>query len=96
MRLPCTVIAVAAAWPAAAAERHDVLFVILDDVSIEYVDVYGEGPDATQPPTPHLDALAGGGVRFTNFYGNPACSPTRATILTGRYSWRTGIGSVIR
>ena len=42
-------------------------------------------------PTPHLDALAASGVRFTNAYvSGPYCSPTRAGLLTGRYQNRFG------
>ncbi len=44
--------------------------------------------------TPHLDGLARTGVRLTNFYVSPLCAPTRASILTGRYSLRTGVVSV--
>jgi arylsulfatase A-like enzyme len=44
--------------------------------------------------TPHLDGLAKSGLRLTNFYVSPLCAPTRASILTGRYSLRTGVISV--
>ena len=44
--------------------------------------------------TPNLDGLAKRGVRLTNFYVSPLCAPTRASILTGRYSLRTGVVSV--
>lgn len=39
--------------------------------------------------TPHMDAMAGRSVRFTNFYVSPVCSPTRASLMTGRYNYRT-------
>src|SRR5690606_8946163 len=41
--------------------------------------------------TPHLDALATQGTRLTNFYMSPVCSPARASLMTGRYSLRTGV-----
>ena len=42
--------------------------------------------------TPHLDAMAANGLRFERFYaGGPVCSPTRATVLTGRTHDRTGV-----
>jgi len=41
--------------------------------------------------TPHLDRLHGESVRFTDFHVDPSCSPTRAALLTGRYSTRTGV-----
>lgn len=86
----------------AAKNTHDdpvgpnVAIVILDDISNEYVGCYGEGPPEDQPPTPVLDQLAAQGVRFTRCYANPLCSPTRATILTGCYAYRLGIGDAIK
>lgn len=76
--------------------RSNVLLIIADDVGNDKIGVYMEGDDQARPKTPHIDALAARGVRFLNAYANPVCSPTRATMLTGRYSFRTGIGSVIR
>lgn len=46
-------------------------------------------------PTPHLDALARGGVRFTQFYNAGKCCPTRASLLTGLYSHQAGIGNMV-
>lgn len=46
--------------------------------------------------TPHLDALAGDGVRFTQWYSNsPVCSPSRAALLTGRYPGNAGVRSIL-
>jgi len=46
--------------------------------------------------TPHIDALARGGMRFTDYHSNgPVCSPTRAALLTGRYQQRCGIEEVV-
>lgn len=46
--------------------------------------------------TPHIDALAASGVRFTNWYSNaPVCSPSRASLLTGRYPQRTGVTQIL-
>lgn len=70
--------------------RGNVLLVIADDVGQDMLGAYGWHPDS--PPTPTLDALAARGVLFENAYANPWCSPTRATILTGRYGFRTGLG----
>ena len=41
-------------------------------------------------PTPHIDSLAAGGVRFTQFYNNAICGPTRASLLTGLYCQQVG------
>jgi arylsulfatase len=50
------------------------------------------GPYGSEIPTPHLDALAEGGVRFSQFYNTGRCCPTRASLLTGLYSHQAGIG----
>jgi len=44
--------------------------------------------------TPVIDSLSSNGITFTNYWVNPECSPTRAAMLTGRYGFRTGVGSV--
>ena len=69
-----------------------VLLLVLDDIGMDAVSCYpGAAPDAR---TPVLDGLAERGVRFDRVWSNPACSPTRATVLTGRFGFRTGVGSV--
>ena len=51
---------------------------------------------ATDFRTPHLDRLAGGGARFTNWYSNsPVCSPSRASLLTGRYPGHAGVRAIL-
>ncbi len=74
----------------------NVLIIIADDLGNDKVGVYNEGDDDTRPPTPNIDGLAAVGVRFTNAYSNPVSSPTRATILTGKYGFDTGIGKNVR
>lgn len=46
-------------------------------------------------PTPRIDRLAGGGLRLSQFFVEPGCTPSRAALLTGRYSPRMGLGSII-
>jgi arylsulfatase B len=75
-----------ALWP-----QHNVLLIVADDLGVGHVGCYGIGTDP--PPTPNLDALARRGVRFTNAWSMPCCSPTRACIQTGRYPFRTGVGN---
>ena len=74
----------------AARSAPNILLIIGDDMGVETVASYGVGE--SPPATTHIDELAGNGVRFTNFWAQPVCSPTRATIMTGRYGFRTGIG----
>ena len=72
----------------------NVLVLVADDFGVDKVGLYNIG---TNPPkTPNLDALAQKGMVFRNAYSNPMCCPTRATIQTGRYSFRTGIGWIIQ
>ena len=75
------------------APLDNVLIVLIDDVGVDNVGVYGRSDSA--PLTPSLDALAAEGVRFDNAYAYPTCSPTRGAILTGRYGRRHGLGNVI-
>ena len=82
----CTV-ALAGTSRAQQPIRH-VVVVVLDDVGVDKIGAYGH---PTAGPTPTLDALAAGGLRFDRAYVNPVCSPTRAAMLTGLYGTRTGI-----
>ena len=75
------------------AQQQNVLFIIADDLGVDYTEVYQEGTD--YPSTPNIDALARDGILFRNAWANPVCSPTRATMLTGQYGFRTGIGTVV-
>lgn len=76
----------------AAARAPNILIIIADDVGVDQIGAYGEG--APSVTTPVIDALAARGILFRNTWSNPVCSSTRATILTGRYSFRTGVGFV--
>jgi arylsulfatase len=74
---------------AAAAKRPNIIFILADDLG--YSDIGCFGGDVR---TPNLDALAKEGVRFTNFYNDARCCPTRASILTGLYPHQAGIGAM--
>jgi arylsulfatase/arylsulfatase A len=70
-----------------AADRPNVLIVLTDDQG--YGDLgYHKNPILK---TPNIDAFAKAGVRMTQFYVSPVCSPTRASLMTGRYNYRTGV-----
>ncbi|MBQ16788.1 MAG: N-acetylgalactosamine 6-sulfate sulfatase [Planctomycetaceae bacterium] len=71
---------------ATAADRPNIIFIMVDDLGPEWIGCYG----GRELKTPHIDALAAGGMRFTNAYSMPQCTPTRATLLTGQYPFRHG------
>jgi arylsulfatase len=73
--------------PAAADDRPNIVVVLVDDMGFSDIGCYG-----SEIPTPHLDALAAGGVRFTQFYNCARCSPTRASLMTGLYPHQAGMG----
>lgn len=72
---------------AAPANRPNVVVILVDDMGWSDIGCYG-----SEIPTPNLDALARGGVRFTQFYNTGRCSPTRASLLTGHYPHQAGMG----
>ncbi len=72
---------------ASAADKPNIVVVLVDDMGFSDIGCYG-----SEIPTPHLDALAGNGLKFTQFYNTGRCCPTRASLLTGLYSHQTGVG----
>ena len=73
---------------AAVPARPNVLVILADDLG--YGDVRCNNPDRGRIPTPRIDALAADGMRFTDGHAtSSACSPSRYSLLTGRYHWRT-------
>ncbi len=77
-----------AATPAGAAERPNVVLILMDDLGRNDLGCYG----STYYRTPHLDRLAASGATFTDAYvACPVCSPTRAAILTGKYPARLNL-----
>ncbi len=73
--------------------QPNVLLVISDDLGLDWSPCYGM---EDVPPQPNVEALCERGLVFEHFWANPVCSPTRATLLTGRYAFRTGIGQVVQ
>jgi arylsulfatase len=71
----------------AAARKPNVIVILVDDMGWSDIGCYG-----SEIPTPNLDRLAAGGIRFTQFYNTARCCPTRASILTGLYAHQTGVG----
>lgn len=70
------------------------LVILTDDIGVDNTAAYGAHPDP--PSTPHIDALAAAGVRFHTAWASPTCSPSRASLLTGRLPSRHGIGSWLK
>ena len=76
------------AFPLLAAEKPNIVFILADDLGIK--DLSCEG--STFHETPHIDAIAKSGMRFTNGYSTcQVCSPSRASIMSGQYPARIGI-----
>ena len=73
-------------------DRPNIILIMTDDLGYGDIGCYG----STKINTPNIDALARGGMKFTDYHSNcPVCSPTRAALLTGRYQQRAGIEGVI-
>jgi len=78
---------------AEAAEAPNILLILVDDLGFGDLSSYG----ATDLQSPHIDRLMSQGMRFDNFFANcPVCSPTRASLMTGRYPELVGVPGVIR
>ena len=74
------------------SDRPNIVLIMADDLGYGDIGCYG----STKISTPNIDALAKGGIKFTDYHSNcPVCSPTRAALLTGRYQQRAGIEGVI-
>jgi arylsulfatase A-like enzyme len=78
----------------AQSSKPNILFVILDDVGIDQLQLFGFG-GTPAAATPNLAKIAQAGVKFTNVWAMPECSPSRAAFFTGRYPIRTGVTSAI-
>ena len=75
-----------------AADTPNIILIMADDLGYGDIGCYG----STKIKTPNIDALARGGMKFTDYHSNcPVCSPTRAALLTGRYQQRSGIEGVV-
>ncbi len=70
--------------------RPDLVVIMADDLG--FSDLGGYGGEIR---TPHLDGLADGGLRFTQFYNAARCCPTRASLLTGLYPHQAGVGAMV-
>src|SRR6188508_3638112 len=69
--------------------RPDIVVILADDMGFSDLGCYGG-----EIRTPNLDALAAGGLRFTQFYNCTRCCPSRASLLTGLYPHQAGVGAM--
>ncbi|MEO9181135.1 MAG: sulfatase-like hydrolase/transferase, partial [Acidimicrobiales bacterium] len=79
-------------WPTPSHPGPDapnVVVMLIDDLGFSHFNCFGSDLE-----TPHIDALAKGGVRFANFHVTPLCSPTRAALLTGRNHHSVGMRGI--
>ena len=79
-------------WPAlrtAGQDRPNVVVILFDDTGFAHLGCYG-----SSIATPNIDRLADGGLRFANFHVTALCSPTRASLLTGRNHHTVGMRSI--
>ena len=70
------------------AAQPNIVIILADDLG--YGDMHANNPERSKIPTPNMDRLAAEGMRFTDGHSSSGCcSPSRYTLLTGRYHWRT-------
>lgn len=69
------------------SEKPNIVVIMVDDMGFSDIGCYGG-----EIPTPNIDKLAKNGLRFKQFYNTGRCCPTRASLLTGQYPHKVGIG----
>ncbi len=90
----CFVLIAFSAVCAPAADKPNLVFILADDMG--YGDVQCLNPQRGKIATPHLDRLAAQGMIFTDAHtSSSVCTPTRYSLLTGRYNWRTRLQSSV-
>lgn len=91
--LGASLVALAPIQGVATEASPNILLVIADDMGLDASPCYDVGVE--KPFMPYLERMCAEGVTFDNFYVAPVCSPTRASIMTGRYGFRTGVGTAV-
>ncbi len=77
-----------------AQDKPNVVIMLADNVGYDDIGPYGAG-EVRGMPTPHIDRLATQSLRLTQYLVEPGCTPSRAALMTGRYSQRVGLSAVI-
>ena len=75
-------------------KKPNVVLMLSDNLGYGDVGAYGGG-EIRGMPTPNIDRLAAEGLRFTQFLVEPGCTPSRAGLMTGRYSIRAGLSKIL-
>src|SRR5271168_3235909 len=78
----------------AQQQKPNILFILADNTGYGDIGVYGGG-ELRGAPTPRIDQFAAEGLRLTQFLVEPACTPSRAALMTGQYSIRNGLSLVL-
>ena len=89
----CVAVAFASTPLAAQQQKPNVLFILADNVGYGDIGAYGGGA-LRGAPTRRIDQLASESLRLTQFLVEPGCTPSRAALMTGRYSIRSGLSLV--
>jgi arylsulfatase A len=89
--LPCWVLwlVISHVSPAAVETRPNLIVILADDLGIECLTSYG----GKSHQTPNIDRLRAQGMQFSHCFSNPFCSPSRASLLTGRYPFKNGLAA---
>ena len=88
-----SVMAAPSAPTSAQQQKPNILFILADNIGYGDIGAYGGG-ELRGAPTPRIDRLAAESLRLTQFLVEPSCTPSRAALMTGRYSIRSGLSLV--
>lgn len=80
----------ASAAHSAAGSKPNIILILADDMGFSDIGCFG-----SEVSTPNLDRLAARGMRVSQFYNNPRCCPSRASIMTGLYAQQAGMGMMV-
>ena len=92
-QLSIVLLSASIAATAQAQDKPNIVLVLMDNLGYGELGVYGGGI-LRGAPTPRIDQLAAEGTRLLNYNVEAQCTPSRAALMTGRYAFRTGNGSV--
>src|SRR5258705_7528834 len=89
----CVALILATTPTAAQQPKPNILFILADNVGYGDIGAYGGG-ELRGAPTPRIDQLAAESLRLTQFLVEPGCTPSRAALMTGRYSIRSRLSLI--